>query len=226
MFYFKIQFQAVCQLVLWFAENMFWVHRQREQLQKETPGIAQNKKLESSLGQMGFRNTPLNQSSLWFIFNQTVRLWCLWGGIHNELLELKQARKNQDANQSFPIFTPSEKPVLCPSSAGSIALPSQLCLPQTSQARAPLEHVPSVWNLNGQLKIWRVEENRKHKQKQWLRCVIIIRVKKKFLKNITMEQKPGLMMIILFQERKYELLFRPYWDPCPEGSTPRAWPES
>lgn len=25
-----------------------------------------------------------------------------------------------------------------------------------------------------------------------------------------MEQKPSLMMIMLFQERKYELLFRPY----------------
>lgn len=68
MFYFKIQFQAVCQLVLWFADNMFWVHRQREQLQKKTPVIVQNKKLESSLGQMGFHNTPLNHSLRFGLF--------------------------------------------------------------------------------------------------------------------------------------------------------------
>lgn len=171
MFYFKIQFQAVCQLVLWFAENMFWVRRQREQLQKETPVIAQNKKLESSLGQMGFRNTPLNQSSLWFIFNQTVHLWCLWGGIHNELLELKQARKKSRRKPELPRFHSQWKaspvPQLCGEHCSSFTTLPTTNISSKSPAITRAISMKSKWTTED-LESWR-------KQKAQTEAVIVMR---------------------------------------------------
>lgn len=84
------------------ADNMFWFHRQRDQLQKKTLVTERNERLESSLGQTDLHNTPLKQSSLWLTFNQIVHLWCLWEGIHNQL-ELKQARNLRRKTQ-LPSF--------------------------------------------------------------------------------------------------------------------------
>lgn len=44
------------------ADNVFWFHRLRDQLQDKTPVTERNKKLETSLAQTGFCNTALKQS--------------------------------------------------------------------------------------------------------------------------------------------------------------------